>query len=380
MVPLPPSVWTQLDGRRFVLAGYEVLNVDAPWLPISLAPYRSFNALLAILPPLALFCAIVRLRAYRASWLAGALLTGTIAGILLGSLQVSSPDNASSAWYLYNQSTFGVASGFFANGNHMATLLVATIPFLAAIWASARGTNRQRHTVIVALVGGMALLIFVGIVLNRSLAAYGLTPPVLVASALILLKQGSKWRRWTALLSGLLLFGAVAVLVTSSVRSLGFPSDASTAVQSRQEMLGTSAKAIGDFMPWGSGLGSFRSIYQLYEDPALVGDTYVIHAHNDYVEFALETGVAGILLMVAFLGWFVRAGWRAWRRPDASAYARAATIASAAILVHSVVDFPLRTAAISALFAVCLALLGERRALPVSSRSDLRPARHIVVT
>ena len=51
--------------------------------------------------------------------------------------------------------------------------------------------------------------------------------------------------------------------------------------------------------------------------------------------------------------------------------------ASAIILAHSVVDFPLRTAAISTCFAMCLALLAERRP-PRRDASDLRLARHIV--
>jgi O-antigen ligase len=250
---------------------------------------------------------------------------------------------------------------------------------LAALLASARGTNRQRNSAIMAVVAAITILIFVGILLNRSLAAYGLTPPVLAASALILLGQRSRWRRWTMLLAALLLIGAVVALATSSIEGGQFQTDAPTSVKSRQEMLATTARALRDFMPWGSGLGSFRTIYQLYEDPAQVGDTYVVHAHNDYVELALELGVAGILLMIAFLAWWARSSWRAWSHADAAPYARAASIASAAILVHSLVDFPLRTAAIASVFAMCLGLLVERRPASVQSRSDLRPTRHVVV-
>jgi hypothetical protein len=105
----------------------------------------------------------------------------------------------------------------------------------------------------------------------------------------------------------------------------------------------------------------------------------VIHAHNDYAELALETGVPGILLIIAFLAWWARAAWHAWRYSDRGPYARAASIASAAILVHSIVDFPLRTAAIAAVFAMCLALLAERRVQAVRATGDLRPTRHLVL-
>jgi O-antigen ligase len=378
LIPLPPSVWTSLGGRAALAGGYHILGLELPWLPVSLMPYRSLDALLGLIPPLALFCAIVRLNAYRPSWLVAALLAGTVAGIMLGALQVSSANPDSSPWYLYPQSSFGVASGFFANANHMATLLVVTLPFLAALYASARSGGRQGSFAVLVVAAGAALLIFVGILLNRSLAAYGLTPVVLAASTLILQSQRSGWRRWTLLLAGLLLIGAVVVLATSSIRSSQFQGEASTSVQTRQQMLITTARALRDFMPWGAGLGSFRSVYQLYEDPARVTTTYVIHAHNDYAELALEMGVAGILLMVLFLGWWGRASWRAWLG-DAGPYARAASIASAAILVHSLVDFPLRTAAISGVFAMCLALLAERPPPPVRAKGDLRPTRHVVV-
>jgi O-antigen ligase len=144
-------------------------------------------------------------------------------------------------------------------------------------------------------------------------------------------------------------------------------------------MLKTTAAALRDFMPLGSGLGSFRSVYQLYEDPARVTNTYVVHAHNDYAELALETGVPGILLIILFLAWWCRESWRAWLA-DAAPFARAASIASGAILVHSLVDFPLRTAAIASVFAMCLALLGERRAAQARLQGDLWPTRHVVVT
>jgi O-antigen ligase len=377
-VPLPPSVWPHLgSGRAIIADGYRTLGLGSPWLPISLAPYASLGSLFAMVPALALFVVIVSVRAYRASWLAAALLLGTIAGVVLGALQVSSSSEGS-RWYIYEQSNFGFATGFFANANHMADLLVCTLPFLAALLVSARGGNRQRNSAIIVGVAAAALVIFVGIAINRSLAVYGFAPAVLAASALILIPQRSPTRRWWLLGTGLLVIAAIVALATSSVRAGEFGGGAQSAAQTREEMLATTARAMGDFLPWGSGLGSFQSVYHLYEDPAQVTDTYVIHAHDDYIELALETGVPGILLMVAFLAWWARRSWAVWRFPDAGTYARAASIASAAILLHSIVDFPLRTAAISAVFGMCLALLAERTAEPIRTISDLRPTRHVV--
>lgn len=378
LVPLPASLWPHLGGREAFASDYRVLGVETPALPLSLTPHRSLNSVLGMIPPLAMFCAMVRLRAYRPSWLAVALLAGTIAGILLGALQVASSTGVMSPWYLYPSSSFGFATGFFANANHMATLLVITLPFLAALLAAARGENTQGYSAIVALVGGAGLVVVVGIILNSSFAGIGLSLPVIVASALIVMPSRSRLRRWAAVVAGLLLIVAVVVLAASP-RSGGIGQSASTSVQSRQVTWSTTAEAVRDFMPFGSGLGSFRSVYRTYEDRDQLGTATVVHAHNDYEELALELGLVGVLLIIAFLAWWGRAVWSAWRFADGGPYARAASIASAAILVHSLVDFPLRTAAISTAFAMCLALLVDRRAPAAATQSDLWPTRHVVL-
>lgn len=376
LIPLPPSLWAH-GPRAAIAQGYAVLGRRLPALPLSVTPYATLNSLLGFIPPLALFCAIVRLRAYRAVWLSLALLAGAIAGILLGALQVASPGE-NSPWYLYPETNLGLAVGFFANANHMGTLMVVSVPFLAAIVAAGKSKNVQRYSALVAIAAGIGLILAVGIALNGSLAAYGLALPVIVASASIIIPPGNPLRRLVLGAALLLLIVATAGLAESSIGATRLRQDASTAVQSREEILHTSAKAVRDFMPLGSGLGSFVPVYQLYENPDEVTPTYVIHAHNDYVEIALELGVAGVLVIALFLWWWGAAVSRLWVTTEPLPFARAASISSAAVLAHSIVDYPLRTAAISACFAMCVALLADRRAAPVAEKSALRPARHLV--
>jgi O-antigen ligase len=318
----------------------------------------------------------------RPPWLVVALIAGTVAGILLGALQVSSPDPLASPWYLYEDTNAGLATGFFANANHMASLLVMSLSFLAAILASsgAKGRNVQRYSAVVALAAGAGLVVAVGIALNGSLAGYGLAVPVLVASAIIVLPRRNRAIRWLAPVAGILLIGAVAWLATTPLSSgSALQANAATSVQSRQEILATSMTAVREFMPLGSGVGTFQRVYALYEDhDRLDPTTYVNHAHNDYVEIALETGVPGLLVLFVFLLWWGRAAWRVWRPGDSDPFARAAAVASAAILVHSLVDFPLRTAAISTCFAMCLALLVRQKPPPAPDKSVLWSTRHVV--
>jgi O-antigen ligase len=380
LVPLPSSIWPHLGGRAEIAGGYAVLDIPIPWLPVSLAPYDSLATVLTLIPPLALMMVILR-TGTRSLWLVAALLAGLIGGILLGVLQVSNLGDGASPWYLYPETNVGVATGFFANANHMATLLVISIPFLAALVVSARKRSVQRYSGTLVLVAAAGVVVIVGIALNGSLAGYGLAVPVILASILLVLPRRSRARGWLAIAAGIFLAAAIAWLTFMPVGSSAIRSETHTSVQSRQEILATSLSATRAFMPFGSGLGTFRSVYALYEDhDRLDPTTSVNHAHDDYVELAMETGVPGILLIALFVAWWAAAALQTWRTGDSGAYRRAAAIASAAILVHSIVDFPLRTAAIATCFAMCLAIMIRSRPTPATTgASDIRPTRHVVI-
>lgn len=376
-IPLSSPFW-QHGSRERIVEGYSMLGRHAPELPISVTPYDSLVTLFSLIPALAVFCAIVRLNAYRRSWLAAALLAASIFGILLGSLQVVA-GAAGSRWYLYRQTNVGQAVGFFANANHMAILLVIAVPFVAAIAASARNSNIQRYSAVVSILAAVGLLLIVGIALNGSLAGYALVVPVIAASSMLILPQANRLRPFLAAAVAVSAIFAVAAIASSSIGAAKLGSGAATSIQSREQILRTTGRAIGDTMPLGSGLGSFLKVYRLYERPDAVTSEYVIHAHNDYAELTLELGVAGIILILLFLGWWGNRVWAVWKEGEGGPFARAASIASGAVLVHSLVDFPLRTAAISACFAMCLALLADRKTPARQEVADLRPTRHLVI-
>jgi O-antigen ligase len=377
MIPLPPSLWAHLGPRETVASGFRALGMTIPPEPLSLTPAASLDSLLGIIPPLAIVCAMLRLRAYRPRWLAIALIAATLAGIALGAMHVASSSAELSPLYLYRETNPGKGVGFFANVNHMATLLVITIPFLAALVAAGRKASMQRYSAIVAIAAGLAIVIVVGLALNGSLAGWGLALPVIAASALVILPPGSRLRLWLAGVAALLFIAAVAAMQATPIGSGRIGDHAATSAHSRGDILATTSRAAAEFMPFGSGLGSFRAVYALYEQPGQVTPEYVVHAHNDYAELALELGLPGILLMLLFLAWWGAAVWRAWRSAEAGPFARAAAIASAAVLVHSFVDFPLRTAAISVSFGMCLALLADSRAAPPAEKKALRKRRHV---
>lgn len=380
LAPLPPEVWTAIPGRSLIVEGYRLLGQPMPWLAISLTPYDTAATALTLLPPLAVLVAMLVAGAYRASWIVLAVLIGTIGAVLLGALQVASPDPANSPWYLYRRTNHGAATGFFANSNHMATLLVVTVPFLFALIAELRRWSkdpRAASAVLLLAVAGL-LVLMVGIFLNGSLAVLLLGLPVLVVSGTMLMPESTRLRG-PVIAVAMVAIAAVLAVYTSPLQDRLLSSN-QTSFESRQTIWSNTFPAIGDNLVLGSGVGSFPRVYRQYEDHSEVTRTFANHAHNDYLEIALETGGPGILLLIAFFIWWGSRVVPIWRTATVDPYAVAASIASAGMLVHSLVDYPLRTAALSAIMAACLALMARPRMRENSEREDLWPTtRHLAV-
>jgi O-antigen ligase len=259
--------------------------------------------------------------------------------------------------------------------------LVATVPFLAALYLTARrrGRSLQRMSGLVVILGGALTVVFVGLAANRSLAGLGLALPVFAASLLMILSRKRALPRWPIALIALLAIGSVVIAFSAPFGNNLTSAEAQASDESRYTSFTRTLEASKDYMPVGSGIGSFQAIYRTHEDPAEVTRFFMNHVHSDLIELILETGVPGVLLILLFLYWWSRRTISIWRAEEPDYFARAATIASAAIIAHSLVDYPLRTAGISALFAMCCALMAEPRAR--AQRRQAEPtaaqARHL---
>lgn len=124
-----------------------------------------------------------------------------------------------------------------------------------------------------------------------------------------------------------------------------------------------------DFLLTGSGLGSFQNVYPLYRGDDI--SNYYAHAHNDYYEFMVETGVIGMVFLGGLLLTPLVAATRVMvRRKDklAGSMAFAVVMSITAIMLHSSVDFNFQIPAYAMTFMVILALAFISRALPSRKR------------
>jgi O-antigen ligase len=217
-----------------------------------------------------------------------------------------------------------------------------------------------------------------GIILNGSMAGVALLLPVALASVGLALPTSGKVPRLLASVALLLMLGATVALAAFTDAGSN-----ATSLTTRLEIYAVTVRAIGDTFPAGTGLGTFQAYYRLYENPALVDSFFVNHAHSDPLEWVLETGFLGILLLGALLLWWGTRALRLWRAETPDLVALAATIASGAILAHSLVDYPLRDAAIQAVFALSLAFMAEPRShasrTPGASSDQERAPRHLTL-
>ncbi len=376
LLPLPPDVWSSLPGRESIVIGYRQLGVPLPWLPLSMTPYATLATSLSFLPPIAVLLASFRLRQDEV-WLAGTIVMAALAGITLGALQIGGGGPGQSPWYLYEITNLG-AVGFFANSNHMGSLLLVAFPFSAMLAARAFVRRRSNRFASPTFVLGAAgcLLIPVGVALNHSLAALALFAPVAFMSFL-LFPGGTRYQRFVLPAVVLVLVATIAVYTSGGFRAELMGSDSSS-FATRQDIWAHTLRLIGQTFPVGTGMGSFPSVYVLGEDPTNIGLTYINHAHNDYLEILLEGGLVGAILGAAFLAWWTVNAARLWWPQPGEDLQRAATIATAALLLHSLVDYPLRTAAMASIFAMCLAIMATGSA---HSRewSRFRTARHLKI-
>jgi O-antigen ligase len=122
--------------------------------------------------------------------------------------------------------------------------------------------------------------------------------------------------------------------------------------------LATASVAAGlDFLPFGSGLGTFADVFQRYQGEGLVG--FVDHAHNDYAEAFVELGMAGIaaifLVAVAVAG-----RWTAIARGELSRSLGTLQVAAGfsvlALAGHGLFDFNLHIPANALYFSFLAAV------------------------
>ena len=355
LIPLPPAIWTGLPGRDQMVLALELAGLEPGWSPLSLAPDKTWASALALLPPAALFLAVLSLSHIQRERLVQVCIAAAIGGILLGAAQLVSGDRL----YLWEWAEAGQIRGFFANRNHLASSLLVALPF-AVVWGAATLRRRDRRTNALWFGALFTGLVIVALAAIRSRAGITLFAPVMLISLMAAWIAAGRGRPGPGLL---VLVGSIGAALTA-VAILALPPilqrfDTEGAPEVRLERWPLVVETADTFLPLGSGIGSFDAVYRSVEPVEELDSTFFNQAHNDYLETWLEAGWLGIGLVLAFLVWYLRRCWTAWKAPPSreADLQRAASISIGVLLLHSAGDYPLRTVTLAVVFALCCGLL-----------------------
>ena len=123
----------------------------------------------------------------------------------------------------------------------------------------------------------------------------------------------------------------------------------------RPEIWRDTIYAIGQYWPWGRGIGTFVPVFLAAERLEAVDWSHPNRAHNEVLELALEAGLPGLVLLAVLLGllawrWAVRVCATAAPQERAELGFAVATLVT--LGAHSIVDYPLRSMALAALAGV----------------------------
>lgn len=374
-IPLAPGIANALPGHQLIAEIDQEFGMKGVWRPMTMSPQWTLNALLALTVPLSMLLLAIRLSPERHVRLALLVCALGCLSAFIAMLQLQGP--AKGLLYFYQITNHGSAVGLFANRNHQAVFLACLLPLCFALLSKyqvSQGlqalrprTSRSKllgqlsargwKTALILAGGALFLLPMVFITGSRA----GLLAFAIALSSLpFVFDFGGVTKKAAWLSRGLSLvlvplFAGLAIWLDRSEavdRLLASnPSD-----EMRIKILPVMQDMIVAHWPWGSGIGSFQKVYQVHEPVALLGPTYMNHAHNDWLEVIMTGGLPAMLLLFAACAGWVLSAYRIIGAGACDAFQpfrRAALVIVFIFAVASLTDYPLRTPSLAVLFTLC---------------------------
>lgn len=367
LVPLTHGMWTALPGREPLVDIAAAIGSDSA-RPLSMVPARTLNAAAALGIPLAALLLMIVVGRRAVIPVLAAIVALAAANALLAFVQIAT--GYADASYPYAVTNFGAPVGIFANRNHSAVF--GALAMLVIAFLVTRPERRQFPGADVLLWGTYGA-IFLTVLVNGSRAGLLCTGIALLATAALVQRSGSSTnvkgqdrglvRYLPAALILAFAAGMVALFVFSD-KLVAFERtvDSNPLEDLRFKILPILGDMIGAYFPVGTGLGAFEDVYRIHETADLLGPRYLNMAHNDWLQWLIEAGLPGMVLLLAFLGWLAL-HVRRLKSVDQGFFVLA--LGGISILaIASYFDYPLRTPIfqVAGVWFVCaLALKGTGR-------------------
>ncbi|MFD3316129.1 O-antigen ligase family protein [Alteromonas macleodii] len=264
-----------------------------------------------------------------------------------------------------------IATGTFVYRNHYANFLVLCLSMSVGYLVSTLETrnlptNRAMlRSILTTLLNGKALvrvclaIMVIALVMSRSRmgnSSFFIAMTITGLLGLYLIKN--KTRGLTFLIISMFV---IDIFILSAWFGLDKVQERLVATsleqESRDEVVRDALPLLGDFAVTGSGMGSFYGIFPSYQSENI--RLFYDHAHNDYLQFAIEAGIPASALLFALVTMCLYFAIRAMRvRADSimRGVAFGCTMAILSVAIHMTVDFPLQAPANATYFTTILAL------------------------
>lgn len=363
LIPLPPSVWHALPGRDIEVQSLALVGADQAWMPMSVDPGATLAALLSVVAMLAIYLIAVRLDSAGRAIVCATVVLGAAGSMVLGAFQVS--HFAGHDWSFYAEHHEGWLIGFHSNRNAETETLQAAM--LATAVVLTWGMTRMRLRIALGPIAALVLFVLtVGTVMTGSRAGLLLLPLTFVW-LLVMLAPVMRWS-----IRALLARAALAALVLGAIGGALAYVPAVQRVAERFNAGGEARTAvwadtvflIRKTWPIGSGVDTFGALYPTAERLETLEPQNWVRAHNDWLEWALEAGLPGLVVLAAVLGLLVFCAGRSFRQAPAGRadpLRRAELLFACGVLIHiglhAIVDFPMRIMTLNALCAIAAAFL-----------------------
>jgi len=290
LLPLPASIVSVLSPRRETLdAALHLRDTDRS-IGLTVDPLLTRAALATLLSALLIFWSAREVfRQSGVRWAAPVIGATGFAVTLVASIQ---------------RATSTELFGGFVNRNHLATWLLMAAAVAAGYLIAQTRSHTLHHDSLRLkirdwlasgsglLMAGAILIMVVGIVATLSRAAVlGLAAASIVGAQLAPREHGKRLMRLPA--AGIAILVAVAIWSYRGELASKFEASASVG---RLEIWRQTMPVVTDFWMTGTGLGTYGSTMLQYQSS--VRDVHFNQAHNDYLQVAAEGGVLLVMPLV----------------------------------------------------------------------------------
>ena len=203
----------------------------------------------------------------------------------------------------------------------------------------------------------LALMLVGALILTSSRAGiFSSMAGCLIFIILLAINRRWRWTQWLPALAITLFVLSLLILFSGNFLLERLDQDQLDAASAIRLNLYTSTLAAIADRPWlGHGLGSFTDAIRLYAE--IPTQRWFDHAHNDYLELALELGIPASLMLGCVLLIILAHCWRgALKRNHLEICPILALSATALVGLHGLFDFSLQIPAIAITYAALLGL------------------------